>query len=170
MKKKDKKSNPNTELQEISKAHTWSDIITNESFIFFPGKDEWRQRLIYTLYKFFEDPSRLVVEEFLIEFKIPKKTFHDWMAKYSDIKEAWQNVKEQIAVRRKLKCFNFGIHYQSAYRDMHLYDKEWDVHVNQYWAKLKKEAEPDKTVQVVIEQYPHSDQPKSDTDENRDEN
>lgn len=138
-----KKINHDTSTQQTVLTKNWNttQAVIDDSFIFFPGKKEWRERLIYTMEQYFNNPDHVVFEEFLREFKIPVSTFFYWVEKYPDLKKAYINIKENIAVERKIRTMNFKMHYQSAYRDMHKYDARWGTEVDEYHAKLRKDEE-----------------------------
>lgn len=144
--------NTTTEITTLSKDCNWMDSLHNEAFRFYPGKEEWRKRLIASMYHWLETEQGLVFEEFLFAYKIPSRTFYFWVKTHEDIADAYKELKQFIAMRRKRGCITFDYHVGAAYKDMHLYDPEWGEKVDKYHADLKKvENENMGNVTVLME-------------------
>lgn len=88
-----KKKDPNTDIKTLSKPRTWIESIESQSWIFFPEKQDWRNRLIHTMYEWSQLETSLELTQFCVEWKIPRRTFYDWRDAYQDIKNAIDEVK-----------------------------------------------------------------------------
>ncbi|HEY5267754.1 MAG TPA: hypothetical protein VII94_01315 [Candidatus Saccharimonadales bacterium] len=137
-KKEVETSKSNTYSLELSNKRTWMDFIDKESLEMFPGRNEWRQKLIYTMFLWAEKSTSLEILQFCMEYKIPYTTLKDWIDKYPDIKQAYNNVKLAIACHRRLGSMNKKLDGAYAYKDMHIYDPEWHA-VNKYHSDMKTE-------------------------------
>lgn len=124
----------------LSNSRTWIDFIDKESLSTFPGRDDWRKRLINTLFIWSERPTSLEVMQFCIEYKIPYRTLKEWVDKYPEVKEAYDNVKLSIACHRRVGSMNKKLDGAYAYKDMHIYDPEW-LAINKYHSDMKKDEE-----------------------------
>jgi hypothetical protein len=132
-----KSSKDSNEPEPLSNKRSWADTLFNSALSFFPGKDEWRKRLIYSMFEWFDKPEHLLIEQFYLHHKIPRSTFYEWRDLYPDLKQALEDVKIFIGAKRRLGAMTFKLHYASAYRDMHCYDSEWAKSVDEYHSKLK---------------------------------
>jgi hypothetical protein len=128
------------DASELSNSRTWVDFLSKETLNLYPGKDEWRQRLIYTLLKWSERKESLEIMQFCIEYKIPRSTLWEWVDKYPDVKEAYENAKLAVACHRRLGSMNKKLDGVYAYKDMHMYDPTWHA-INKYHSDMKKEEE-----------------------------
>lgn len=140
MKKKEivKTSQSNTDSLELSKSRSWMDFLDRETLSLFPGKDDWRKRLIYTMLTWSENHSSLEVLQFCLEYKIPFRTLKEWVAKYPDVKDAYDDVKLSLACHRRVGAMNKKLDGAYAYKDMHCYDPEW-LAINKYHSEMKTE-------------------------------
>jgi hypothetical protein len=146
--------NASTVTGGISKDCTYLDAMTNEAFRFFPGKEEWRKRLIFSMFKWLEDTEAILFEDFLFEYKIPHMTFYAWMHEYPDIKKSYTELCIQIAGRRKKGAMKFELHVGAVMRDIHLYDPKWGPMVDQYHVGLKNQEDKSHgNVTVLLEKY-----------------
>ncbi len=128
----------NTDVNEISNGRTWMDFLDKETLQLYPGRDDWRKRLIYTMLKWAENKKSIEVLQFCMKYKIPRQTLYDWTKQYPDIGEAYQNMKLLISCNRKVRSMEKELDKDSAYRDMHVLDPEWHD-VNKYHSELKKD-------------------------------
>lgn len=156
--KKTKKPQPIIHLEESAKYSNWRDALAAADFVNATDDNEWRLRLIDLLYKWADEDDALELQQFLWRYKIPVTTFYQWKDKYADINCAWSTVKNQLACRRRIGVMNNKLHYQSAYRDMHLLAFRWAEDVDKYHADLAAKITGNLTgIQVVeIERYPDS--------------
>lgn len=122
----------------LAKNHTYTDLIDKEAFIFFPEKDNWRKRVIYTLEKWVEKEDSVELQQFYDEYKIPRMTFRDWRDKYEDIKSAYLKAKLTMGSRRRVGALTKKFDRDVVYKDIHVYDDDWLV-INKYNSDLKKE-------------------------------
>jgi hypothetical protein len=137
--KKKKLINPNIDNQLLSENRTWasgSEDIPLEN----PTNQQWRKRLISTMYHFAEDPENLEIMQFVAKYKIQRSKLYRWADTYPDVKSAFEDMKLLIAGNRRVGTMKKGLDGQFAYRDMHCYDPEW-LEVNKYHADLKKDEE-----------------------------
>jgi len=133
-------TNPITDDGLLSNSRSWTDFMDKDTLSVFCGRDEWRQRLIRTMYRWSEDPKSLEVMQFCIEYKIPYMTLREWEMKYPDIAEAYANIKRTIACHRRMGSMNKKLDGAYAYKDMHMYDPEWHA-INKYHSDMKKEED-----------------------------
>ncbi len=138
---------------ELSNSRSWMDFLNKESLSMYPGKDEWRQRLIYTMHKWSEKSSSLEVMQFCMEYKIPYRTLKEWVAKYPEIKEAYDDVKLAVACHRRLGSMNKKLDGAYAYKDMHIYDPEWHE-INKYHSDMKKDEEKQAHTFIISDAKP----------------
>jgi len=128
------------DARELSNSRTWIDFLDKESLSLYPGKDDWRQRLIYTMLKWSEKATSLELMQFCLEYKIPRTTLNEWVNKYPEVKEAYSNIKLIIACHRRVGTMNKKLDGAYAYKDMHIYDPEWHA-INKYHSDMKKDEE-----------------------------
>ena len=128
------------DAHELSNSRTWVDFLSKETFSIYPGKDEWRQRLIYTMLKWSEKKTSLEIMQFCIEYKIPRRTLKEWVDKYPEVKDAYEDMKLALACHRRVGSMNKKLDGAYAYKDMHIYDPEWHA-INKYHSDMKKEEE-----------------------------
>jgi hypothetical protein len=128
------------DANSLSNNRTWMDFLDKETLSLYPGKDDWRKRLINTLLIWSERPASLELMQFCIEFKIPRSTLWEWVDKYPDIKAAYENAKLAVACHRRIGSMNKKLDGAYAYKDMHLYDPEWHA-INKYHSDMRKEEE-----------------------------
>ena len=126
------------DARELSNSRSWIDFLSKDTLAAYAGKDEWRERLIYTLLKWAEKPSSLEVMQFCIEFKLPYSTFKQWVEKYPEIKQAYSEAKLILACHRRVGSMNKKLDGAYAYKDMHVYDPEW-LAINKYHSDMKTE-------------------------------
>jgi hypothetical protein len=126
------------DARELSNSRNWMDFLDKETLSVYAGKDEWREKLIYTLLTWSSKQTSLEVMQFCMEYKIPYSTMKEWIEKYPDIKQAYNNAKLSIACHRRLGSMNKKLDGAYAYKDMHMYDPEWHA-VNKYHSDMRTE-------------------------------
>jgi hypothetical protein len=131
----------------LSNLRSWVDFVDQEALSLYPGCQQWRERLIHTMFIWAEKPTSLEVLQFCMQYKIPYSTLKQWVDLHPDIKSAYDNVKLAIACHRRMGSMNKKLDGAYAYKDMHLYDPEWHA-VNKYHSEMKKEEE--KQVTFII--------------------
>src|SRR5436190_9762013 len=104
MAKKSSKSTPqsNKTITPLSKDHQWYDYMSDNSLVYFPEKADFRNRVIYSLYEWFDNPESIEIMQFCIDYKIKYTTLQEWRNRFPEIQEAWQDVKRMIACRRRV--------------------------------------------------------------------
>lgn len=149
-----KNTHHNSTFQGISNSRSWVDFLDKESLLLFPAKDDWRKKLAFTMIKWAEKKSSLEIMEFCIEYKIPRRTLLEWVEKYEDIKQVYEDMKLILASHRRVGSMRRKLDGQYAYKDMHVLDPEWKA-INKYHADLKKEEDQQKHIFVINDQKPH---------------
>jgi len=139
--------------RELSNSRTWIDFLDKETLSLYPGKDDWRQRLIYTMLKWSEKPTSLELMQFCMEYKIPRTTLKEWVNKYPEVKEAYDNIKLIIACHRRVGTMNKKLDGAYAYKDMHIYDPEWHA-INKYHSDMRKDEEKQAHTFIISNEKP----------------
>ncbi len=125
--------------------------ISQEVLNLFPEKAQWRERLRYTMLIWCDNKDALEIDQFCIEYNIPRRTLYSWRDKYPDIKETIDDVKLIIASRRRVYAMTKKVDGAYAYRNLHQYDPEWHE-VNKYHMDLKNNVSPEgKTIFVTMD-------------------
>ncbi len=157
-KKLTKKPHSIMHLEESAKNRTWQEHLEASAFMRATDDTEWRRRLINMLFEWASQEDALEIQQFLWKYKIPVQTFYDWKNKYEDINFALQAVKDHIGARRRLGVMHHKLHYQSAYRDMHMLAFRWAEDVDKYHADIAAKTSGSVTgIQVVeIERFADS--------------
>jgi hypothetical protein len=122
----------------LSNLRTWVDFVDDEALSLYPGCEQWRKRLIHTMFAWAEKPTSLEILQFCMEYKIPYTTLKGWVEKHLDIKSAYNNVKLALACHRRMGSMNKKLDGAYAYKDMHMYDPEWHA-VNKYHSDMRTE-------------------------------
>lgn len=139
----------NTDSHELSKSRTLWDLVNSDtSLMYNPSNEEWRKKLAYTLLKYASEETSTNIKSFCFEWNIPYTTMVDWIAKYPDIKKAWNEAKLRIGVRRQEKAEYKVLDAKLVALSLHTYDPEWDA-INQYHAALKNQEE-EKNLTLVL--------------------
>ena len=126
------------DVDELSNSRSWIDFLDQETLSAFPGRNDWRKRLIYTMLSWSEKKDSLEIMQFCLAFKLPYRTLKEWVDKYPDIKHAYEDVKLAVACHRRIGSMNKKLDGAYAYRDMHVYDPEWHA-INKYHSEMKTE-------------------------------
>lgn len=145
-----KMKNNSTPIQPIAKPQTPMHLIKRECNTWFPGKKEWRERLVMAMMMWAQDENAIEISQFCREYIIPKATLYEWAKKYSDIKGALSYMHEALAGRRKHGSMTRKLDKEAAWKDLHLFDDAWGTQVNEYWNNLKKQSEPEQTIVVNL--------------------
>jgi hypothetical protein len=132
----------------LSKGLDWNDYLHPQSFLHDPSRDGYINRLIYSMYVFFDDEDKLELEEFCQVHRLNVETFRLWRKADQQLAKEVENIKRYLAVRRRKQVMQFKLKESAAYKDMHTLDPEWAL-IDQYHARLKaaeQEVEKDFTV------------------------
>lgn len=140
-----KKTSAAEDINEISQSRSWEDMLDDDTLALFPGRDEIRKRLAYTLLKWSDCDDSIEIGQFCKKYKIPFTTLKDWVARYPDLKEAYNIAKYNVGVNRRVGVITKRYDGAYAYRDMHCLDNDW-LEINQYNANLKKSEVPEQTI------------------------
>lgn len=141
------------DARELSNSRSWMDFLDKETLGVYAGKDEWREKLIYTLLKWSEKQTSLEIMQFCLEYKIPYTTMKEWIEKYPDVKQAYNNAKLSIGCHRRIGSMNKKLDGAYAYKDMHIYDPEWHA-INKYHSDMKKEEEKQAHTFIISDAKP----------------
>lgn len=109
----------------------------------------------------YEDPNAFCAYQFPRMKGIPRGTWKHWLVKFKQLREANEEVKEDIAQRRELGVG--GVHERkldhSMLRPISRYSVEW-AEVEEREAALKRRATPDAQgagiINVIMEPAPHT--------------
>jgi hypothetical protein len=143
----------NKKIESINKECTFLDYMSDNSGRLFPEKDSWRERLVHTMLEWSQDKDALEIDQFCIEYKIPRTTLYLWRDKYPDVKKIIDEVKLIIASRRRVFSMTRKIDGHYAYRNLHQYDPE-HISVDKYHASLKRDESGEKEkIGVVLPCY-----------------
>ena len=154
MAKKVLKADLITDRMELSRERTWFDYLDNEALQLYPGKDDWRKRLIYTMLKWSDDHKSIEVLQFVKTYKIPLKLLLGWTRQYPDIEEAYIAMKANLACNRHVRAMEGTLAGSYAYRDMHMLYPGWDKNVDKYHSDLKKVEEAAPTQFIIVTDKP----------------
>jgi len=124
----------------LSKTRTWSDFMDPNTLLNNPSQEAWRLRLATTMLLWAENPDSLEIQQFCMEYKIPRTSLYEWSKKYEDVGKAYRQMSLMIATRRRLGSMRKQLDGHYAYRDMHKLDPEW-LDINEYHAGLKKDED-----------------------------
>lgn len=135
-------------ITTLTKNRTWEDFLNKESILIFPQKDDWRKRFMLTMLEWSQQDDSLEIIDFLVQMKVTRSNFYEWLTKYPDLKEGYEQVKLIIASRRRTGALLKKYDKEMVMKDIHRYDHEWDA-VNKYHAELKRnETPPPSTINV----------------------
>lgn len=146
-----KKPNHSTPPKPLTKPASWLEAKDWQAFIYDPKKEKWRQQLIASMFEFFQDESKVELEQFCFEYKLSRKVLYKWRQRYPDLEEAVDEIKLLLASRRRVGALKRQYDKEVVMKDLHTYDPEWLL-VNKYWSELKKSESADvKPSNIVIE-------------------
>lgn len=148
---KEKKTNkPNISPEKLTRPNTWLEAKEWQAFIYDPEKKKWRTDLVNTLYDFFEDESKLEIDEFCFAYKLSRFTLYGWRDKYpDDIGRAVEEIKLNLASRRRLGALKRKYDKDMVMKDLHTYDPEWKD-INKYWSDMKKIEDKEGDTYIVL--------------------
>lgn len=155
-----KRSKPNTPPEKLTKNGSYMDYLSDEAFRLFPGKEDWRKRLCASIYAFPEEKDEFglhVVEvlQFCDLYKIPYKTYCNWVNAYDDVRQAHETMKLKLGSRRRVGALHRRYDKDIVFKDLHKYDPEWDE-VNKYHAALKTDQPNSGPQFIVMSEMPTS--------------
>lgn len=145
-----KKTTPNSTsiANSLSNNRSWHDYLSESAFQYYPEKDNWRKRLIYSLYEWIENKDNIEVMQFCMEYKIPYTTLKEWINKYPDVKNAYNDIKLMLASRRRIGVVRKDFDREAVFKDLHTLDPEW-LAINRYHAELKNIEAATAQMQIV---------------------
>ena len=65
------------DVDELSNSRSWIDFLDQETLSAFPGRNDWRKRLIYTMLSWSEKKDSLEIMQFCLAFKLPYRTLKE---------------------------------------------------------------------------------------------
>jgi hypothetical protein len=148
MAKKQEKSNHTSEVKPLTTNRTWQEFIKNDAFMMFPDKDDWRERVCYTMLQWAEKEDSLEIMDFALEFKIRRQTLYEWADRYPDFRKCFDYVKLIIGSRRRKGALTRKYDKDVVFKDIHRYDPEW-LEINKYHSDMKKDEEKQSTTFIV---------------------
>jgi len=134
---------------EMSKNCTRFAAFEQEAFMNYPGKDEWRNRLKYTLLEWVDSEEAETVMDFCAAYKIPRRTFYSWVEKYEDLRFVVDEVKLLLANKDIKAAKRREYDKDVVFKYIHNLDPEWRE-INKYHADLKKREEANKGSGAII--------------------
>lgn len=168
-----KTTNPNMDMQPLSKSYTWHDFMDPEASLLYPSKYQDIERLIYTFCLWSEAEKSYDITQFCMEYKIPRKSFYLLIDKHPKLKNTIEQIKIFLGCRKRIGALEKNLDKEVVFKDMHKYDPEW-IEINKYHADLKKEEGSGLLGKIGVELAPIeitqevSNQLKKRVNENRD--
>lgn len=140
-KKKDKKSQSNTTIEDSSTIVTKS----GEEYIDHrTGERAWySEAAIYNIasqcYEYCRDEPRCIkITQFLTTKAINRTQWHNWVAKYPRVSQIHNLCLQIMGDRREVGMSFKEMDRESQLRVLHRYDETW-LDINKYWAEMKKD-------------------------------
>ena len=127
----------NTPLSNVSSPFQ---LAMQQAEMMFPGKTEWRQKLMATMIIWSKDPTSLDLQGFCSQYDIFYDTLHSWLQKYEDMRASYEHVKLNIAHNRHNGAMT-GKLTNNVYKDIHDYKKKW-VETNKYNDDRAQKTDP----------------------------
>lgn len=149
-KKSFKVTKPTISEEYLTRIGNWEDMIADEVIQENPGKDEWRKRLIRTMFMEAFKGDILEIWEFSEKYLIPPEKLSKWAKQYDDMAKAFDYFKRIIASKRRAGCMRKKLDSYSSLRDIHLLDSK-DDEVNRYHLELKKLKDLEDQVRYLVE-------------------
>lgn len=137
MKAISKNSNSNTALKKPATKVTTRDL--EKSFErspwlveYFGSNDRMRpvptniiDRIAYELVEWAKSDERYTINSFLFQKGIPKKTFYEWIERYSELKFAHEMFMLKMSDKREVGALTRKLDPSTAYNSLGKYDEEW---------------------------------------------
>ena len=150
-----KTTNDTTPIRELSNSGTWLDYMEPDADRFFPEKDSWRKKLIFTMHFWSSKPDSLEVIDFCDEYKISYDTLIKLTIRYEDIGSAYKDLKRRIGGRKRKSAAKNELNI-CVFRDIHRYDPEW-IPLMKELEDIKKDSGENRTQVVVLEGFGNSE-------------
>jgi len=148
-----KNNQASTYLEEIPKDCSYLERLEEISFLNYPGKEDWRKRLMHTMLRSADDELIETVVDFCHKYKIPRRTLLLWVEKYPELKEAYVIFKMLLANRdikgAKRRLFDKDV----VFKYLHRLDEEWDD-IDKRWAALKAMDAPEEAKGIKVVYIP----------------
>lgn len=153
----EKITNTSTMPKELEIPHSWEYAMGKDSWAFKAAKKEWRILIKKAMWDYFENNDQLLLEDFLLRYRIPRTTFTDMRKNHKDLADAVKDLKIFIAARRKNGAYRNQLN-SSVWKDMHDYDHEW-ASVDAYHdnrdinkaVQIKKQDDQDKHGTIIVQ-------------------
>jgi hypothetical protein len=131
------------------------------------GTDAWRivpvtqaaiARLVEDLYKWIEETDALCFDRFLIEKRIGKTCYYEWVKKYPELQAAHTHAIMSLSVNREEGALRNKLNAAMVIHSMPMYSDEWKKNI-EWRESIKKPKEDDdkRNITVVIPPFPGSD-------------
>lgn len=122
---------------------SYHDLKKKEAHRLHPDKDGWKDAFIEELWAYFNDyPKATHLAQFCKGSEYTYRKARHLVNYYPEIKEAWEDIKYQLADRRFQAFIGANDDFKNAnncWRDIHVYNEEFDG-INRYHEALKAEA------------------------------
>lgn len=139
---------PKTRVAEIYRdAYTMQNYVTT--------KDFWERFAVEMLKWYRENPLAITVKSYLLVRGVPYNTYQKAVLNYEILNLAHKELLTLLDDRRHHDAYYNKANASFVARTQHLYDPEWDKHVNEYHAQLKKieNAEQSKILVVKVPSF-----------------
>lgn len=127
----------------------WQSALHPEAHHFYPGVSQLRERLIFTLHEWAQDPENIEIGQFTIKYQIPFQTMYEWIDTYPDVKQAWKQAKMMLASHRRVGSMKRKLDPKSCYRDMYKYDPS-ENEVDERASRLRTASDDNQQGNVII--------------------
>lgn len=165
-----KKTDKNSiSIHPLTNNRSWMETVQDNAFMLFPEKDDWRKRFIVTLLEWASKDDSLEITDFPIEMKMHRSLFYSWVARWPDIKEAFDQAKLMLASRRKKGALTRKFDKDVVFKDLHKYDPEWHE-INKYHSDMKKEEDKQAHTFIINDAKPRIVSKEELTSSNEEEN
>ena len=124
-------------------------MMKNEASMNFPGQEDYRNQVIYTLLKWADEQEALDITTFCKLYKIPRRTFYQMYQDHPDFRELVDEAKLWIGARRREGALKRYYDKDVAFKDMYKYDPEW-LEVDKYNQTLKGDSDQGQTINVYL--------------------
>ena len=144
-------------ITELSNARSVMGMMKNEASMNFPGQEDYRNQVIYTLLKWADEQEALDITTFCKLYKIPRRTFYQMYQDHTDFRELVDEAKLWIGARRREGALKRYYDKDVAFKDMYKYDPEF-IEVDKYNQTLKGDSDQGQVINVYLPEIKKSDE------------
>ena len=135
-----KKPQNSTPLEPIAKYRTRMERLESMEYMDHPKNELYRKRLMVTMDLWGEKNGAIDLHQFLTEYKIPFRTWYDWVKKYEDLREYWKEIAREIGCRKRVGALTKQFEKEVAFMDMAKLAPEWEEILKEHAALKNPEA------------------------------